>query len=347
MPTSQPYVPLFEATRGKIVESIQYGAFVLVSADGRIQGGLGDPELVTYLRSSAKPFQALPFMERRGDEHYHLAPREVAIMCASHTGTDLHDEVVRSFQQKAGLSEDQLMCGVHSPFDHATWKKMVQEGRPSTPNRHNCSGKHTGMLALAGMLGVSQENYVDPVHPIQRLILQTFAEMTGLQPSDVVVGIDGCSAPNFAVPLRASALAFARLCDPTGLPAERADACRRITRAMSQNSLMIAGPERFDTLLMEIASGKIVSKMGAEGYMGLGILPGAIEPGSQALGLGLKISDGDELTRARPIAALQVLRDLGVLSKTELDQLANFDRKPIYNFRHLEVGEYRPAFSLH
>ena len=110
---------------------------------------------------------------------------------------------------------------------------------------------------------------------------------------------------------------------------------------------MIAGPERFDTLVMDIALGKLMSKMGAEGYLALGILPDAIEPGSQAMGITIKISDGDELIRARPMVALQILREIGVLSKSELDKLAAFDRHPIYNFRHLEVGEYRPSFHIH
>jgi L-asparaginase II len=322
------------------------GAFAIVDARGALAHSYGDPSLTTYLRSSAKPFQALPFMEARGDQEFHLTPKEVAIMCASHSGTDEHFETVSSFQKKAGLTESQLQCGIHAPFHTETWTRMIREGRPSSPNRHNCSGKHTGMLALCELKGESLENYVDPNHPIQQLILKTFAEMVGLKPESVVVGIDGCSAPNFAVPLRSAALGYARLCDPSGLEPARADACRRIIRAMTTNGMMVAGPERFDTLVMQIAQGKLMCKTGAEGYLGLGILPNAIEPGSPALGLAMKISDGDELTRARPMVALQILREMGVLSKSELDALANFDRRPIYNFRHLEVGEYRPCFHV-
>lgn len=343
-PPSVP--PLFEATRGNIVESVHYGALTVVTTDGNLQASLGDPELVTFLRSSAKPFQALPFMEAQGDEYYHLNLRETAIMCASHAGTDLHVQTLQSFQQKVGLNENQLLCGIHSPFDADTWKAMVRADQAPTPNRHNCSGKHTGMLALAKMKGFALDDYIDPAHPVQQLILQTFAEMTDVRPEQVVVGIDGCSAPNFAVPLRSAALAFARLCDPKDLAPVRADACRRITRAMAGESLMIAGPGRFDTLVMTAAAGKLISKMGAEGYLGIGVLPGAIEPGSPALGITVKVSDGDAETRARPMAALQILRDLGILSGAELDQLADFDRRPIYNFRHLQVGEYRPAFTL-
>ena len=142
-------------------------------------------------------------------------------MCASHSGTDEHFKVVQSFQQKAGISESQLLCGIHPPFHTETWKRMIRQDEPITPNRHNCSGKHTGMLAYAALKGYTLENYVDPAHPVQQTILKTFSEMVGLEPGQVIVGIDGCSAPNFAVPLRSAALGYARLCDPNGLPPAR------------------------------------------------------------------------------------------------------------------------------
>jgi L-asparaginase II len=340
------YQPVFETTRGILVESIQFGAFVLVNPQGQTVAGVGDPELVTYLRSSAKPFQALPFMQEHGDDFFGLSPQEVAIMCSSHIGTDEHVETVRSFQQKVGVREEQLLCGVHNPSHTPTWKRMIHEDEPLTPNRHNCSGKHTGMLAYARMKGYPQENYIDPNHPVQKMILKTFAEMVGLPEEQVIVGIDGCSVPTFAIPIKAAALGYARLCDPTGLPLERASACNRIVQAMTGNSRMIAGPERFDTLVMQIACGKVLSKMGAEGFQALGILPDAIEPGSPAMGVAIKISDGDETSRARPMGALEILRQMGVLSKAELDALKDFDRHPIYNFRHLQVGEYRTSFHI-
>ncbi len=344
--TPEYYKPVVEVTRGSMVESVHMGALAVADRSGNLLASVGDPDLATYLRSSAKPFQALPFMEVRGDEFFHLTPAEVAIMCASHSGTDEHVKTVQSFQSKAGIHEDTLVCGTHPPFDRATWKRMIQQGENLTPNRHNCSGKHTGMLAYAALRGYPQENYIDPNHPVQQEILQTFAEMTGTPSDQVVIGIDGCSVPTFAVPMRSAAQAYARLCDPTGLAPIRQDACHRIVTAMIENNMMIAGPERFDTLVMDIASGKVLCKMGAEGYMALGVLPGAVEPGSPAMGITIKISDGDELLRARPLVALQVLREMGILSVKELEQLRNFDRKPIYNFRHLEVGEYRPAFHI-
>jgi L-asparaginase II len=163
---------------------------------------------------------------------------------------------------------------------------------------------------------------------------------------DVLVGTDGCSAPTFAVPLYNAALAFARLCDPSGLPEKRAAALRRIFHAMTTNPDMIAGPGAFDTRLMQVGAGKIVVKGGAEGYQAIGLAPGALGPGSPALGITYKIMDGDTSGRARPVTALAVLRQLGALNDPQRTELAGFDARPLYNWRHLEVGVIRPVIQL-
>ncbi len=344
--TTEHYSPIVEATRGRIVESIHYGAIAVVDAQGNLLASLGDPETVTFLRSTAKPFQALPFVERSGDLDYGFTPRELAVICASHSGTDEHFAVVSGIQKKIGVGEQDLLCGVHRPYDELTAKRLENDGLPFTSNRHNCSGKHTGMLAHARLRGLPIEDYINPSHPVQQSILQAFADMCDLSVDQVELGIDGCSAPNFAVPLRNAAWAYARLCDPTGLPKERANACRRITTAMTSNPFMVAGPERFDTNIMEIASGRILAKAGAEGYQGIGIMPGALEPGSPALGIAFKISDGDLGGRARPLAALEVLRQLGAISRQEMESMAKFGPKPLKNWRGIEVGQFQPAFVL-
>jgi L-asparaginase II len=170
--------------------------------------------------------------------------------------------------------------------------------------------------------------------------------MAGLPAEEVELGIDGCSAPNFAVPLYNAALALARLCEPRDLPPERAAACHRITLAMTAHPDVVAGPGRFDTLLMEATGRRILAKAGAESYQALGLLPGALGPNSPALGIAIKISDGDPNSRARPLAALEVLRQLGALSDGELENLSAFGPRKLINFRQLQVGESRAAFTL-
>jgi L-asparaginase II len=342
------YEPVFEFTRGEIRESLHYGAIAVVDNQGQLSAWVGDPENVTYLRSTAKPFQALPFVESGGIQHFGLSLRELALICASHSGTDEHVEVASSIQAKVGVGELDLMCGIHAPSHGPTADALRLRGESPTPNRNNCSGKHSGMLAFAQMQGWVLEHYIDPIHPVQQKILQAFAEMCGLAIEDVELGIDGCSAPNFAIPLRNAAWGYARLCDPSSLSTDRADACRTIVQAMTTFPDMVGGPDRFDTLLMQVAGGKILTKGGAEGYQGIGLMPGALGPGSPALGITLKIADGDLSGRARPAVTLEVLRQLGALTKSELEALSRFGpSSSLINHRKLLVGEARPIFHLH
>ncbi len=340
------YQPLVELTRGPLVESIHFGALAIVDVNGSLVGSVGDPNLVANLRSSAKPFQALSLVENGGADAHALTDRELAITCASHAGTDDHVAVLMALQARIGVKESDLLCGEHVPFDEATARAMRARGEEPTQNRHNCSGKHTGMLANALHRGLPLDDYLDAAHPLQKVILETFAEMVGMRPQDVPVGIDGCSAPTFAAPLRSAAHAYALLSDPSRLPEPRRSALGRIFKAMTSHPDMVSGPQRFDTLLMEATNGKVVAKGGAEGYQGIGIAPGALGPGSPALGVALKISDGDASGRAVGMAALAVLVQLGILSDSERKALERFDRRPLHNWRKLEIGEVRACFSL-
>ncbi len=354
---TESFQPIFEVTRGRIVESVHFGAAAVVDSAGHLLAWLGDPKTVTFLRSSSKPFQALPFIESHGDQTFHLTSKEVAIICGSHDGTDEHVEVIKSIQAKVGVQESDLLCGTH-PLSHVpTVEAMRLRGETLSPNRHNCSGKHTGMLAAARMRGLPIADYVNPEHPVQKTILNSLAEVCSLPVEQVELGIDGCSVPNFAMPLYNAALGFARMCDPRGFQTERAAACRRITQAMIANPVMVAGSGRFDTRLMEVCSGRILVKGGAEGYIILGIPGGALGPESPGVGIAFKVSDGDlairkpdgdSYNRVRPAVALEILHQMGYIGDKDLEALsAEFGPiKPVTNWRKLVVGHSRPAFTL-
>jgi L-asparaginase II len=212
------------------------------------------------------------------------------------------------------------------------------------------------MLAYAKMLGLPLENYLDVSHPIQQNILSTFAEMCRIPIQEVEIGIDGCSAPNFAVPLYNAALAFARLCDPRDLTQARAKAAKEITSAMTGHPEMISGPGEFDCRLMQVGAGLIVCKRGAEGFQAVGVMAGALGEDSPGLGIAFKVSDGDLLfrtlaieprNRVRPAVTLEILRQVGALSAAQLAQLAEFGPElPVRNHRGADVGESRPIFRL-
>jgi L-asparaginase II len=349
-------VPLFELTRGNIIESIHFGAIAVVDAQGRLLYSHGDPHTVTFLRSSAKPFQALPLFERGGHEALGLSMKEQALVCASHEGSDAHVQVAESIQAKAGLKESDLKCGVHMPGDVMAYKDLIAARKAPTANRNNCSGKHSGMLALAKLRGLPLDSYLEISHPIQQDILTALAEISGYPRDNIEIGIDGCSAPNFGVPLYNAALAFARLCDPSDLAERRQQASRNITDAMTTNPEMISGAGEFDCELMRSLNGKAVCKRGAEGFQALGIMPGVISRDAPGVGVAFKVSDGDlefrthELeprNRVRPAVTLEILRQIGAISPAELDELSEFGPVlPLLNHRGILVGTSRPNFRL-
>lgn len=348
--------PLFEVTRGNIVESVHYGSIAVVDANGKLISSYGDPKAVAFLRSSAKPFQVLPFVEHGGVENFGFTPHELAFACASHEGSDLHVQTVEEIQKKVGIDEGNLQCGIHMPSDVDAFRSLIVNGKQPTPNRNNCSGKHSAMLAYAKMRGLPLENYLDLEHPIQQDILASFAEMCLLPVKEIGLGTDGCSAPNFAVPLYNAAFAFARLCDPHELADVRASACRKITSAMTTYPEMVSGYGEFDCELMKVGAGRVVCKRGAEGYQIIGLLPGALGPDSPGIGIALKVSDGDASrmsldlahnNRVRPAVTLEVLRQLGALSSKQEQALAAFGPgKSIKNHRGIVTGESRPVFEI-
>jgi L-asparaginase II len=343
----QSFFPLVELTRGGISESLHSGAIAVVDYTGKLIAAYGDPNRVVFLRSSAKPFQALPFIEAGGHTRYDLSQKEIALICASHSGTDEHVETIKGIHAKVGISEANLMCGAHPAYHAETAKRMLINGEEPTPLRHNCSGKHTGMLAFAQMLNAPLEGYLEIDHPVQQRILTAFAEMCEMAEEDVPLGIDGCSAPVHAASMYQAALGWARLVDPRQLPEGRAAACRTITAAMTAHPNMVAGPDRFDTAIMRLAGGKIIAKAGAEGYQGIGILPGALGEDSPGLGITVKIADGDRRGTVRSLVVVESLRQLGLMDESLFAGLKEYGPViDILNWRKLVVGEMHPVFKL-
>lgn len=340
------YAPLLEVLRGGRVESLHGGAIAVADARGRLYAWCGDPQTITFLRSAAKPFQALPLIESGAADRFAIGDRALALICASHSGTEEHVAAVEELQAQVGVQEAHLQCGVHPPLDAESARRLREAGGQPRPNHNNCSGKHTGMLALARHLDAALEGYLSLDHPVQQRILEALAEMCKLDPAQVSLGVDGCSAPTFAVPLASAAAGCARLADPAELPPARAAACRRIFSAMTGHPDMVGGPGRFDTLLMRAARGRLLSKGGAEGVHGLAIAPGVLGEGSPALGIVLKIADGDPSQRAGPRVAMEVLRQLGAIGDAERAALEASWPRAATNWRGLQVGEMNPCFRL-
>ena len=341
---------LVEVTRGDRVESRHRGSVAHVASNGTLLGSYGDVDELIFIRSAAKPFQLAPFVASgRFDAYDFPAPSEaLAIFAASHSGEDRHVRTVQALLREGGLTRDVLACGVHPPFDVETAQRLIRDGEPLTPLRHNCSGKHAGMALHAKAAGWPIETYWQPDHPIQQLALDTIATVSGVARSAIATATDGCGVVSFGIPLRGLALAFARLADPSGVkdPALRS-ALERIRDAMMAHPELVAGERRrLDTALMRAAPGRLVSKAGAEGVAAIALVAGATVGDGVASGVAIKIEDGDASNRARNVVSCHVLRELGVLTDADLEHLAEYASPPILDPRGEPAGKVRPAFRL-
>jgi len=337
--------PLVEVKRGGITESRHRGHIVAVDPDGEIVAHLGARETATYLRSSAKPHQAIPLIVSGAADRFGFDEREIALACASHSGEPIHTEVAASMLKKIGLTPDALKCGIHEPFSPIVARELRESGKQPNVLQNNCSGKHAGMLALALQLGAPIETYDQPDNPVQLAIGQTISDFSDIPIEDIAVAVDGCGVPVFGITVKGMALMYARLISPTDKFDQKThEACRRIVTAMTSHPELIGGiSDRLDTEVMRAASGRLVSKVGAEGVYTVGVLPSEEWP--RGFGLALKIEDGDD-HRARPTVVIESLRQLGILADESLEAVSQYAFFPVKNRRGDVVGEIIASFEL-
>ncbi len=332
---------LAKVIRGETVESIHRGHLIVVDGDAKTIASLGNPVIVTFFRSSAKPFQAFPFLISGAASAFGFSEREIALACGSHSGESFHVETVRKMLVKIGLSESDLRCGAHLPFNDKEAERMIKTGEQPTQLHNNCSGKHSAMLALAKHSGADLNTYDLLEHPTQQAILQCVSDFTDIPTDKIKVGIDGCAAPNFALPVSAMAKSFARLVfPPKSFNAVTQEACRSVVSAMTNYAEMIGGTERLDTMIMKSLRRQIISKVGADGVYAAGVLPSP--KWKKGLGIAFKIEDGDD-KRARPVVAVELLRQLEILNS---EGLKNLSPMAITNRRGDLVGEVVSSFDL-
>ncbi len=332
---------LAKVIRGNTTESIHRGSLFIVDGDGNEVVCLGDAETVAFIRSSAKPFQVLPFLLSGGAEKFGFQESEIALACASHSGEKIHTAIAERMLKKIGLSEPDLRCGTHLPFNEARAEEMIRAGEKPTQLHNNCSGKHVLMLAFAKVIGADLKTYDLIENPIQQAILEMISNFCETPKAEIPLAVDGCCAPNFALRLRAMAKGFLKLVFPPDIfDTKLREACRRVVTAMMNYPELVGGTERLDTLLMQAARGRIISKIGAEGVWLCGILPS--EKYKKGLGIALKIDDGDD-KRARAVISVEVLRQLGIFDE---GKLRNYSPLPIKNRRGEPVGRVEASFKI-
>jgi L-asparaginase II len=331
-PTGDPI--LVEVTREPGVESRHTGAVAVVDAAGKTVAAWGDIERPIFPRSAIKPLQALVLVECGAADAFKLGARELALACASHGGEPAHVATVTAWLASVGLTESDLECGAHAPSAEAAALALVRAGTQPNQCHNNCSGKHAGMLSAARFMRINTRGYTKPEHRIQQEVTRVLEDMTDLALADMPCGIDGCSIPAHAMPLKNIALAMARFGSPDELPPARAGACKRLAQAMAAHPFLVAGTGRFCTAVIQRKQGDVLVKTGAEGVF-TAALP------KLGLGIALKIDDGAR--RAAQAAIAAVLRHLGAFDDDDMDALAGFARPRILNWRGTEVGAVRPA----
>jgi len=326
-----------ESTRSGFVESVHRVSVAVTDGEGRLVASSGEPGLVTFWRSAAKPLQALPLVADGAAERFGFGARELALSCASHSSEPVHREVAEGMLRACGCEESHLACGPHPPLSAKVAEEALRGGVALTAKWSNCSGKHSAMLALARHHGWPTQGYERLGHPVQERLLEEVCRWAGVARGELRLGVDGCTAVCFGLPLSAMATAYARL----GTSPEPAVA--RLREAMWAHPELVAGTGRLCTELMAVCQGTVLAKVGAEGVYSAAIP-------SLGLGITLKVESGD--MRCSPPALLAVLRQVlarqgtGARVALPAEALAHHAEPVLRNTRGEATGSLRATGEL-
>lgn len=329
-------VMLVEVTRGGVVESVHRGDIAVVRHDGSVLYQLGDINLLTFIRSASKPLQAIAALECGIVEKYRLELTEIALIISSHSGEKAHIDTLNEMIKKIGIDINTLQCGTHEPLGKDAAKMLALKGLTPNSLHCNCSGKHLGQIAAVKAKGLPIENYYKlggGIQPETQYIISLFS---GIEESQIKLGIDGCGIPVYAMPLRNMALAYANLCNGNFMDGKYRTSQNYVLNAMTTHPEMIGGKGRLDTELMIHFGDRLIGKFGDEGVYCVGLR-------DKGIGIALKIEDGH--TRAVGPAILETLRQLNVIKNEEMELLKDFWNPCIKNHKKDIIGEIRPVFQ--
>lgn len=328
---------LVELTRGRLVESVHRGAFAVCDASGKVLYSAGDIATPIFPRSAVKAIQALFLIESGAVDAYGFGNKELALACSSHSSAPEHADLAGQMLKKAGLSEKDLECGVHWPFDYKTLINQAKSGLEPTQLHNNCSGKHAGFLCAACHSGIGLRGYVRKDHEVQKIMAHNMEVVTGGKMVDELCGTDGCAIPTFAVPLAQIAQGFARMATGEGLSTSKANAAQTLVKACMAEPFYVAGTSRACTKLMEMAPDRIFVKTGAEGVY-TAILP------EKGLGFALKIDCGT--TRGAEVAIAALLAKVMGEDNPTYANLMAFATREFSNWNGDKVGAFQVTEAL-
>ncbi len=350
-------IPLAKFYRGGHAESVHFGSIAVVDSRGRLLAFAGDPHQKTFLRSTAKPFQALPFLSEGGAGEYDLSGEEIALICASHGGEPHHVATAAALLRREELDESDLHCGAHPPLDERSAAELRMTGEAPSALHNNCSGKHAGMLLACALRDEPLGSYLDPAHPLQRAIAAVMSEFTGLPPSAIPIATDNCGAPTFYLSIYRAAWAWARLVAlASGYPLPGLESwgepAHTALSAMIDHPEYVAGSWTLTTPLIRSMQGGLVAKDGAEGVYVMGLFPRMQDRNLRArlgleqeggLAIVLKVADGAH--RARGPVVLRCLANLGIVPPPH-SGLQPYTAGEVVGINGRIVGEVRAEFDL-
>ncbi|WP_019152475.1 asparaginase [Robertmurraya massiliosenegalensis] len=324
--------------RGEFLESTHAIHVAVVNVKGELQYSYGDPMRAVFPRSSMKPFQAVAVVETGAADAYQFEEKDLSLICASHSGEKFHRNGVASILGRIHLEEEDLQCGTHIPRDIESYNELIRNGGSLTPVYSNCSGKHSGMLTAVVHMNEDVQSYREITHPHQQRILHVIEHVCSFPKSEIDISVDGCGVPVHCLPLENIALGFARLATPFDWESSHtAEHLDKVRNAMMEHPEMVGGTDRFDTDLMRVFNKRLVAKAGAEGVQCIG----DVETG---LGIAIKVEDGNG--RATSVAAMEVLKQLGIGDKHLYEKLAQYIEAPVLNARKDKIGRITADFDL-
>jgi len=332
-------VALAHLTRGDLVETVLRGHLAVVSSDGVLIASQGDLDYRTFMRSSAKPLQALALVGSGASSRFDITGELLAVCCASHMGEPGHVDAVATVLSRAGVPSSALGCGIHPPMYVPAAAALWRSGAEPTALHNNCSGKHSGMLAAARALDVPLDGYLDPAHLVQQHILEGVAALCHVPPGEIVIAVDGCGAPVHGVSMIQMARAYAHFAAPETTPSPvSAENVATIAAAMTAHPWYVRGTGGPDTEMMDKTQGRLLVKGGAEGVLCVAVRGAGV-------GLAVKMEGGRET--ALHAVAIAALRSLDLIDEADLDALGDLAAPPIRNHQGRHVGHTRPVVDLH
>ena len=329
---------LLKIYRGNLVENIYRGDIAIVNTRGENTFSVGDKEKITYWRSSAKPIQVMPVIYSGAADKYELTDKEIAIMASSHSGEEKHIKLIYKILNKIDLDEKALLCGIYPPIHKPTANYIHQNKIKISPVYNPCSGKHVALLTLCQYYRWRINDYYKLEHPVQQMILEIIAKVTGYPKGEIYLGIDNCGVPVFGLPIKNMSCAYTRIANWELLPLEYQQSAKRIFLSMIKYPEIVGGTDRFDTDLIRISEGKLLAKSGADGVFCIGVR------NENGIGITVKMESGN--MKFLPLVVIRILYQLKILPKEKLNQLKKYRPLWMKNYLNEKVCKFISDFEL-